>query len=205
MDRFELVIIGAGPAGEAAAYKARSLGASVAIIDRDLFGGACPFFACMPSKSLLHSAAVHAAGGDYPWSRASTRRDWMISREGIDYPDDTRHFDDLGKAGAVPMRGSARLDGPGRVVITHDDAEHRLEAGAVILAVGSTSKVPDLPGLAEVPFWTNRDATSARELPESLVVLGAGPTGVELSQAYARYGVPVTFYAVERALLPNGT
>src|SRR4029079_1101303 len=109
MDRFDLVIIGAGPAGEAAAYKARALGASVAIVDRDLFGGACPFFACMPSKSLLHSAAVHAAGGDYPWPKASKRRDWMISREGRDVPDDSKHHDDLAKAGAVPMRGSARL------------------------------------------------------------------------------------------------
>ena len=203
MDRFDLVIIGAGPAGEAAANKARSLGASVAIIDRDLFGGACPFFACMPSKSLLHSAAVHAAGGDYPWPKASQRRDWMISREGIDYPDDTGHFEDLRKAGAVPMRGSGRLDGPGRVVVTHDEVEHRLEAGAVILAVGSASKVPDLPGLAEIPFWTNRDATGARELPESLVVLGAGPTGVELSQAYARYGVPVTLVVPSQRILPR--
>jgi pyruvate/2-oxoglutarate dehydrogenase complex dihydrolipoamide dehydrogenase (E3) component len=203
MDRFDLVIIGAGPAGEAAAYKARSLGASVAIVDRDLFGGACPFFACMPSKSLLHSAAVHAAGGDYPWPEASLRRDWMISRQGIDYPEDTRHFEKLRKVGAVAMRGSARLDGPGRIVITHDQVEHRLEAGAVILAVGSTSKVPDLPGLADIPYWTNRDATTARELPESLVVLGAGPTGVELSQAYARYGVPVTLVVPSARILPR--
>ena len=78
----------------------------MAIVDRDLFGGAFPFFACMPSKSLLHSSAVHAGGGDYPWPKASLRRDWMISREGIDYPDDTRHYTDLEKAGAVPMRGS---------------------------------------------------------------------------------------------------
>ncbi len=203
MDRFDLAIIGAGPAGEAAAYKARSLGASVAIVDRDLFGGACPFFACMPSKSLLHSAAVHAAGGDYPWPKASRRRDWMISRQGLDYPDDTRHLENLRKAGAVPIRGSARLDGPGRIVVTHDDAEHRLEAGAVILAVGSTSRVPDLPGLPEIPFWTNREATSARELPESLLVLGAGPTGVELSQAYARYGVPVMLVVPGARILPR--
>jgi len=203
MDRFDLVIIGAGPAGEAAAFKGRQLGASVAIIDRDLFGGACPFFACMPSKSLLHSAAVHAGGGDYPWSKASQRRDWMISREGTDYPDDSRHFDDLAKAGAVPMRGAARLEGPGKVVVTHDDTEHRLEAGAVILAVGSTSKVPDMPGLADVPYWTNREATSARELPESLLILGAGPTGVELSQAYARFGVPVTLVVPSARILPR--
>lgn len=203
MDRFDLVIIGAGPAGEAAAFKGRALGASVAIVDRDLFGGACPFFACMPSKSLLHSAAVHAGGGDYPWPRASERRDWMISREGIDYPDDSRHFTDLERAGAVPMRGTARLEGRGRVLVTHDDVEHALDAGAVILAIGSTSKVPELPGLVAVPYWTNREATSTRELPESLLILGAGPTGVELSQASARYGVPVTLVVPGARILPR--
>jgi pyruvate/2-oxoglutarate dehydrogenase complex dihydrolipoamide dehydrogenase (E3) component len=203
VDRFDLVIIGAGPAGEAAANKARERGASVAIIDRDLFGGACPFFACMPSKSLLHSAAVHAAGGDYPWRRASRRRDWMINREGRDYPDDAKHYDELKKVGAVPMRGTARLDGPGRVLVSHDGVEHPLEAGAVILAVGSSSKVPDLTGLDEVPYWTNREATSARELPDSLLVMGAGPTGVELAQAYARYGVPVTLVVPGPRILPR--
>jgi pyruvate/2-oxoglutarate dehydrogenase complex dihydrolipoamide dehydrogenase (E3) component len=203
MDRFDLVIIGAGPAGEAAAYKAKKLGASVAIVDRDLFGGACPFFACMPSKSLLHSAAVHAGGGDYPWARASRRRDWMISREGTDYPDDSKHFLNLEKAGAVPMRGIARLQGRGRVVVSHDEVEHALEAGAVIVAVGSTSRVPDLPGLADVPYWTNREATSTRELPESLLILGAGPTGVELSQVYVRYGVPVTLVVPGPRILPR--
>ncbi len=203
MDRFDLVIIGAGPAGEAAALKARSFGASAAIVDRDLFGGACPFFACMPSKSLLHSAAVHSGGGEYPWPKASARRDYMISREGTDYPDDSRHFADLEKAGAVPMRGSARLDGPGRVVVSHDDVDHTLEAGAVIIAVGSTSKVPELPGLAEIPYWTNREGTSTRELPESLLVLGAGPTGVELSQVFARYGVPVTLVVPSARILPR--
>jgi pyruvate/2-oxoglutarate dehydrogenase complex dihydrolipoamide dehydrogenase (E3) component len=203
MDGFDLVIIGAGAAGEAAAFAARERGASVAIVDRDLFGGSCPFFACMPSKSLLHSASVHAGGGDYPWPRASARRDWMIVREGIDYPDDSKHVANLKKAGAVPMRGTARLDGPGRVVVSHDGVEHPIQAGAVIVAVGSTSKVPDLPGLAEVPYWTNREATSTRVLPESLLVLGAGPTGVELSQVFARYDVPVTLVVPGERILPN--
>ena len=203
MERFDLVIIGAGPAGEAATNKARERGASVAVIDRDLFGGACPFFACMPSKSLLHSAAVHAAGGRYPWRRASRRRDWMISREGRDYPDDAKHYDDLAKVGAVAMRGTAWLDGPGRVVVSHDGVEHVVEAGAVILAVGSSSKVPDLPGLDKIPYWTNREATTARELPDSLLVMGAGPTGVELAQAYARYGVPVTLVVPGARILPR--
>jgi dihydrolipoamide dehydrogenase len=203
VDRFDLVIIGAGPAGEAAAYKARALGASVAIVDRDLFGGACPFFACMPSKSLLHSAAVHAAGGDYPWPKASKRRDYMTSREKRDYPDDSRHFGNLEKAGAVPMRGSARLDGTGHVIVSHDRVEHGLEAGAVIVAVGSTASVPELPGLDEIQYWTNRKGTATRELPESLLVLGAGPTGVELSQVYGRYGVPVTLVVPGPRILPR--
>jgi pyruvate/2-oxoglutarate dehydrogenase complex dihydrolipoamide dehydrogenase (E3) component len=69
-DPYDLVIIGAGEAGQAAAYQARKRGASVAIIDRELFGGSCPFWACMPSKALLHAAAIHAIGGDYPWQRA---------------------------------------------------------------------------------------------------------------------------------------
>ncbi len=80
-DTFDFVIIGAGPAGEAALELARDRGHSVAIIDRDLFGGSCAFWACMPSKALLHAAAVHAAGGDFPWPRASDFRDYMINRE----------------------------------------------------------------------------------------------------------------------------
>ena len=192
MDRFDLVIIGAGAAGEAAAFLARERGATVAVIDRDLFGGSCPFWACMPSKTLLHAAAVHAGGGDYPWEKASARRDWMINREGIDYPDDHGHRDALDNAGATTFRGTARIAGPRLVHVAADDGEQELQAGAILVAVGSNSRIPDISGLDEVPFWTNREATSTRELPESLLILGGGPTGVELAQVYARYGVPVT-------------
>lgn len=189
MERYDLVVIGAGTAGEAAAHYARSQDASVAIIDRALFGGSCPFWACMPSKALLHAAAVHHGGGDYPWSKASDFRDYMISREGTDEPDDSGHVKSLEDAGATVIRGDAALDGPGRVKV----GDRVLEAGAVVLATGSVSRVPkDLPGLDEAKPWTNRQGTATRELPRSLVVLGAGPTGVELSQVYARYGVPVT-------------
>ena len=188
MDRFDIVVIGAGAAGEAAAHLARERGASVAIIDRGLFGGSCPFWACMPSKALVHAAAVHHAGGDYPWKRASDFRDYMINREEIDEPDDSGHVKSLEGAGATVIRGSASLDGPGRVRV----GDRLLEAEAVIVAVGSVSRVPDLPGLAEARPWTNVEGTGTRELPRSLAILGAGPTGVELSQVYARYGVPVT-------------
>lgn len=191
-ETFDFVVIGAGAAGEAATYEARRRGASVAVIDRDLFGGSCPHWACIPSKSLLHSASVHHAGGDYPWSRASDRRDWNINRVGLTYPDDSSTVGRLTDAGATVIRGSARLNGPGRVTVTHESTTHPISGTNIVLAVGSVSRVPDLPGLAEAGYWTNREATSARELPSSLLVLGGGPTGVELAQVFARYGVPIT-------------
>lgn len=192
MDRFDIVVVGGGPAGEAATHYARGRGASVAVIDRELFGGSCPFFACMPSKALLHAAAVHDAGGEYPWPKASDFRDYMINREHIDWPDDHGHVASLEGAGATVIRGEASFIGPGRLAVAGDDGRREVEAGAVILAVGSTSRIPDLPGLQESEPWTNRQGTGTRTLPRSLLVMGGGPTGVELSQVYARYGVPVT-------------
>ena len=201
--RFDVVIIGAGPAGEAAAYLARSRGASVAVVDRDLFGGSCPHWGCIPSKSLLHGAARRAAGGDYPWQRASDRRDYMINRVGIDYPDDGGHVRGLRDAGATTFRGEGRLDGPGRVIVAGADSEQALDAGSVFIAVGSRSKVPPVEGIGSVRVWTNKDATSARTLPQSLLVLGGGPTGVELAQVYARFGVPVTVVQSGNRLIPT--
>jgi dihydrolipoamide dehydrogenase len=195
MDRYDVVVVGAGAAGESAAHEAGELGASVAIVERDLFGGGCPFWQCMPSKALLHAAAVHRAGGDFGWSRASDFRDWMISREGRDYPDDRSHERALRKAGAVPIRGEARFTGadPLRLEVRREgEPPRQLEAGAVILAVGSHSRIPSLPGLEEAGYWTNREGTSLRELPDGVVVVGGGPSGMELGQVYARYGVPVT-------------
>ncbi len=188
-ERFDFVIIGAGASGEAAAHLARARGASVAIVDADLFGGSCPYWACMPSKTLLHAAEVKAHGGDYPWPKASARRDYMINRIATEYPNDGSHVHALEKAGAAPIRGTARLAGPGRVIVAHDDKTHGLSATDVIIAVGSIGKVPKLDGLAEAGYWTNREATSLRELPKSVVVLGAGPSGIEIAQYLARYGV----------------
>ena len=201
--RYDFVIIGAGPAGEAAAYKARSRGASAAVVDRDLFGGSCPHFGCVPSKSLLNGAALHAIGADYPWQRASDRRDYMINRVGLAYPDDGGHVTGLRDAGADTYRGEGRLDGPGRVAVRHEDREHVLDAANVVIAVGSQSKRPPIEGIDAIRVWTNRDATGARELPASLLVLGGGPTGVELAQVYARFGVPVTVVQSGPRLIPT--
>jgi dihydrolipoamide dehydrogenase len=202
-EQFDFVIIGAGAAGEAASFMARARGASVAVVDRALFGGSCAFWACLPSKTLLHAAAVHVAGGDYDWPHASARRDYMIVREGIDFPSDASHLSALEKAGAVAIRGSARIAGPGTVIVSDGKAERTLRAGTVVVAVGSVSSVPALDGIDDIVPWTNREATSTRDLPESLVILGAGPTGVELGQVFARFGVPTALVASQPRILPR--
>src|ERR1044072_832043 len=139
METFDFVIIGAGPAGEAAAYEARGRGASVAVIDRRWFGGSCPHIGCLPSKSLLADAARHHANpAALEWPRASSHRDFMINRAAdAPEPDDTSHVQARTKAGAVVYRGSGSIAGPGRVTVQHDDVPHELAATNVILAVGS--------------------------------------------------------------------
>src|SRR5450759_1371427 len=136
-EQFDFVVIGAGPAGEAATYLARARGAAGAVVDRELFGGSCPFWACMPSKTLLHAASVHAAGGDYDWPQASLRRDYMINREGTDFPSDAGHMDGLEAAGAIAIRGTARIAGPGVVMVSGGATERTLQAGQIVVAVGS--------------------------------------------------------------------
>ncbi|HET7704113.1 MAG TPA: NAD(P)/FAD-dependent oxidoreductase [Candidatus Limnocylindrales bacterium] len=205
METFDFVVIGAGPAGEAAANEARARGASVAIVDRRWFGGSCPFIGCLPSKSLLHGAAEHAANpAAYSWQRASAARDYMVNRAaGAAEPDDGSHVGRLEDVGAVCFRGDARIVGRGRIEIRHDGRTHEIGGREVVVAVGSVSKVPPLPGLDRVRVWTNREATLARELPRSLLVLGGGPTGCELSQVYARFGVPVTIVQSGARLMPT--
>jgi len=205
MERSDFIVIGAGPAGEAAAHKARELGATVTIVDRRWFGGSCPHIGCLPSKALLYAAARHAADPDgYPWSRASAHRDWMVNRApDAPEPDDSSHVRALEAAGAVVHRGTARIVGRGRVEIRLDDVVRTVEAPEVIVAVGSRSKVPPVPGIADIPYWTNEQATLARELPASLAVLGGGPTGCELAQVYARFGVPTTIVQSGPRLMPT--
>ncbi len=189
---YDLIVIGAGAAGEAAATLGAELGASVAVIERDLVGGECAFWACMPSKSLLDSAHRRATGDAYSWQRASARRDWMITREGTEYPSDANHVRWLEGSGAKVIRGRARVAGPGRVAVEGSESPAQvLEADNLIVATGSAPWIPQVEGLAEAGFWTHREATSTRELPASVVILGAGPVGVELAQIYVRFGVEV--------------
>ena len=205
MEPFDFVIIGAGPAGEAAAFEARRHDASAAIIDRGWFGGSCPHIGCVPSKSLLHGAAEHHANpASYAWSRASARRDFMVNRPAdAAEPDDTSHVDDLEAVGAVAYRGVARIVERGVVEVEHDGVRHRVQGHEVVVATGSRSRVPPVPGIEAIHPWTNRDATLARELPRSLLVLGGGPTGCELAQVFVRFGVPTTIVQSGDRLAPT--
>ena len=202
---FDVIVIGAGPGGEAATHKARSLGAAVAVIDRKWFGGSCPHIGCLPSKALLHSAAEHHANpARYDWPRASKHRDFMINRPpDAAEPDDSSHVRALEKSGAVLYRGDARIVGKGRVSVTHDGTRHELSAENVIVAVGSVSRPIRISGIEAVDVWTNEQATLTRELPRSLLILGGGPTGCELAQVYARFRVPVTIVQSGPRLAPT--
>ena len=154
----------------------------------------------------------HALGADYPWTRASERRDYMINRVGRDYPDDTGHVRRSGgrrgdrhpwrRPGSTAQAGSwsrrpspAALRSRGSLGARGRRRHHRRRA--------PSSKVPPVEGIETIRTWTNRDATSARQLPRSLLVLGGGPTGVELAQVYARFGVPDDHRPVRRAARPD--
>jgi dihydrolipoamide dehydrogenase len=205
VEPFDFAIIGAGPAGEAAAYKARELGANVAIVDRRWFGGSCPHVGCLPSKSLLDGAKRHHQNpAAYEWPKASAARDYMVNRPAdAAEPDDSSHLERLRGAGAVAYRGTGRIGGRGMVVVEHDGQTHELPARNVMVAVGSVSKRPPVDGLDQIPIWTNEEGTLTRELPKSLVVLGGGPTGCELAQVFVRFGVPTTIVQSGPRLAPT--
>ncbi len=188
----DIIVIGGGAAGEAAGFAAAAIGAPAVLVERDLVGGSCPFWACMPSKTLLNSAAQRACDPAYEWSHASARRDWMISREEIDYPDDGGHVRRMEAAGTRVIKGEARITGPGAVEVRTDAGVESLSASNVIVAAGSEPFVPPIPGIDDVSYWTSREATSTRELPSSLVILGGGVVGVEMAQVFVRFGVRVT-------------
>lgn len=201
---FDVIVLGAGPAGEIAAGRLAERGMSVAIAERRLVGGECSFYACMPSKALLRPAdALHeakrvpgvaeAASGTLDVDAVLARRD-----EVINHLDDSHQLPWLQERGIELFRGTARLDGELRVRV----GEHRLAARhAVVIAPGSDPSMPPIPGLAEAAAWTNRELVTARTVPDSLLVLGGGPVGVELAQAWASLGSRVTLVEAGERLL----
>lgn len=201
---YDVIVIGAGAGGEAAGSLSAELGGRVAVVERDLVGGLCGFWACMPSKTLLDSAFHHTLDGRYPWPWASDRRDWMISREDADYPDDTGHIRSLEDAGAEVLKGEARVVGPGRVEVREDGGPPRtLNGRSIILSTGSVPVVPSIDGLADTGYWTSNDGTSLRDLPSSIAVLGGGAVGTELAQVYARFGVKTILIQGTDRILPR--
>lgn len=199
---YDAAVIGAGPAGEVAVDRLAGAGMRVALIERELVGGECAYWACIPSKTLLRPPEVRAEGRraagvaepSVSFAQVAAYRDEMIR-----HLDDSSQVEAYRERGVAVHKGAATAVGPGRLEI---DGEV-VEAERIVVATGSEPTVPPLEGLAEAGYWTNRDATTADAVPESLVVLGGGPVGVELGQLYRRLGAEVTIVQAANALVPR--
>jgi dihydrolipoamide dehydrogenase len=197
---YDVVVVGAGPVGENVADRAHAGGLSTVIVESELVGGECSYWACMPSKALLRPVLAHAdarrlpglagaAAGPLDAAAVLARRDAFTS-----------HWNDDGQVGWLDsvgvdlVRGHGRLDGPRRVTVTTPEGGTvRLTARhAVAVCTGTTAALPPLPGLAGVRPWTSRDATSAKEVPGRLLVVGGGVVAVEMATAWQGLGAQVT-------------
>ena len=194
------IVIGAGPAGEVAVGALARAGLRVALVERELIGGECGYWACMPTKTLLRppearSESQRATGVSTPkldWPKIAAYRDWMIRNL-----DDSKQVIRYEEQGITVVKAPGRLAGRGRV-----EVDGRLiESERVVVATGSDPFIPPIEGLAEAGYWTNREATTLKEIPESAVVLGGGPVGIELAQILARFGAKVTIVQAPERLI----
>jgi pyruvate/2-oxoglutarate dehydrogenase complex dihydrolipoamide dehydrogenase (E3) component len=207
MRTFDVVVIGAGPAGEVAAGRLADRGLSVAIVEDRLVGGECSYWACMPSKALLRpyealaearrvSGAAEAVTGELDVAAALARRDEIIHDL-----DDSVQLPWLEDRGIALLRGVGELTGERRVKVGDEEVE---ASRAVMLSTGSLPSMPPIEGLDAIDdAWTNREATTAKPVPESLVIMGGGVVGVEMAQAFQTLGSRVTLIEGERRLLPR--
>ena len=202
----DVVVIGMGPGGEEVAGRLAEAGLSVVGVESELVGGECPYWGCVPSKMMIRGSSLltEARRADPYAGRTSVIPDLgpvahRIRVEATDTWDDTVAVDRFTGKGGRMVRGTARLDGTGRVAVGDDLF---VASRGVVVATGSAPVVPPIEGLAATRYWTNREAISAVQAPESLVVLGGGAIGVELAQMFARYGAAVTVVEGTDRLLP---
>jgi pyruvate/2-oxoglutarate dehydrogenase complex dihydrolipoamide dehydrogenase (E3) component len=191
----DIVVIGAGPAGEVLAGRTAAAGLSTAIVEERLVGGECGFYACMPSKALLRpgealdevrrvAGALEAANGQLAVRAILERRDAIISNL-----DDSSQVSWLEDNDIWLFRGRGRIAGEKRVAVGDEELIAQV---AVVIAVGSVPTLPDIEGLAQAKPWTNREATTSNVIPERLVIIGGGVVGSEMAQAYTSLGAKVT-------------
>ena len=198
--QYDVVVLGAGSTGENVADRAGRGGLSVVVVEDELVGGECSYWACMPSKALLRPGAVLAAARAVPGAADAVTGRLDVAGTLARRNTFASHWDDHGQvewldgAGITLVRGRARFAGP-RTVLVEDDTglETVLRARhAVVVATGSEPALPDVDGLAGAALWTSREATSAQEVPASLTILGGGVVAVEMAVAYTDLGAAVT-------------
>ena len=192
---FDVVIIGAGPAGEVSAGRLANGGLEVALVEQHLVGGECSFYACMPSKALLRPGQVLAEARRVPGAAEAVTGELDVERVFERRDAAAHHFSDAEQLPWLEERGIALIRGHGRLAserVVQVGDETLTARRAVIIATGTKAAIPPIPGLREARPWTNREATTAHEAPDSLIVLGAGTSGIELADAYASLGTEVT-------------
>jgi pyruvate/2-oxoglutarate dehydrogenase complex dihydrolipoamide dehydrogenase (E3) component len=199
-ESFDLIVVGAGPAGETVASRLAGEGMRIALVERELIGGECAYWACIPSKTLLRAAEIRreaprVAGTAEPeqqFDEVAKYRDFMVRDH-----DDGDEVDSYEKQGVSVFKGEGSFTAGGRLQV----GDHTLEADKVVIATGSEPVIPEIPGLEQAGYWTNRDATSLSQPPASVCVLGGGPVGIELAQMLRRFGAQVVLVEEQNRLL----